>query len=65
MRSAARVEAGGDARPDRAEAVEALGAGELHVLLLQVADGHVVQTGEAGDMLQRRFARAPGGAAGR
>ena len=42
-----RIEVGLDARPDRAERVEALAARELHVLLLQIARGDVVRAGEA------------------
>ena len=59
----ADVEVGLDPRPERAERVEALGAGELAVLALQVARGHVVADGVAedhvGDLLHRHVAADP------
>src|SRR6478735_9589430 len=44
-----RVEVGLDPRAERAERVEALGPRELDVAALQVAGGHVIGDGEAGD----------------
>ena len=48
-----RVEVGLDPRAERAEGVEALGPGELHVGALQVARGHVVGDGVAEDHVGR------------
>jgi hypothetical protein len=47
------VECGLDVRADRAKGVEAFGAGELHVGLLEVARGDIVGTGVAEDVGER------------
>ena len=57
-----RVAADLDAGPERRERVEALRAGVLRLLVLDVACGHVVQAGDAEDVvprLRRRHAVRP------
>ena len=54
-----QVGADPDRRPDGAEGVEPLGAGELAVLLLQVAGGDVVGAGDAEDGVARLRGRGP------
>jgi hypothetical protein len=49
-----------DRRPERAEGVEPLGAGETAVLLLEVAGGDVVGAGDAEDGVARLRRRGPG-----
>ena len=51
------VEPGGDARADRREGVEPLGARVLDVLLLQLARGDVVHAREAEDVVDARLPR--------
>ena len=57
------IEADGDARADRREGVEALGARVLHVLGLQLAGGDVAQAGDAEDVVHRVAGLDPRGAA--
>ncbi len=45
----ARIELRLNVGPHRAETVEALGAGELHIAFLQIASGNVVEAGVAED----------------
>ena len=52
-REVGRIEPDGDARTDRRERVEALGARVLHVLGLQLARGHVVEAGDAEHVVHR------------
>jgi len=56
-----RIDFCGDARADAGERIEGFGPGELHIFGLEIAGGHIVETGVAQDMILGGVVRAEAG----